>query len=139
MYVMNPNKYTFKKGWVRRFCKRHNLSVQRRKNKKKKSVYERLHIISNYHWWVIYQFQDPDNYNGKKDQYFDLNTIRNRKHRIPSGADEEDVPSDIENGDDSSESNSEESSEISSSTDRSTSEESSSTTLEDDSSDESES
>ena len=102
-------------------------------------MYERLHLISNYHWWLIYQFQDPDNYNGKKNQYFDLNTIRNRKHKVPSGADE-DVPSDVEeNGDDSSESNSEESSEISSSTDRSTSEESSSTTLEDDSSDESES
>ena len=36
LYVMNPNKYNFKKGWVTRFCKRHNLSVQRRKNKKKK-------------------------------------------------------------------------------------------------------
>ena len=125
---------------MRRFCKRHNLSVQRRKHKKKKSVYQRLYIISNFHWWLIYQFQDPDNYNGKKNQYFDLNTIRNRKHKIPSGADEEDVPSDVEeNGDDSSESNSEESSEISSSTDRSTSEESSSTTLDDDSSEESES
>ena len=36
------------------FCRRFHISVQQKTNNKAKSVYERIHKIKNYHYYVIY-------------------------------------------------------------------------------------
>ena len=65
-----PHKHKFRATWVSRFCKRWKLSVQKLRNRKTKSAYERMHQIQNYHHWLIYDFQNPENFKGV-DGYFD--------------------------------------------------------------------
>ena len=63
----DPNRHKFKDAWVRRFCRRWNISLRKKSNAKCKSVFERLHQVKNYDWWLIYKFQNPDNFD---DPYF---------------------------------------------------------------------
>ena len=49
----------FGTAWVRRFCKRWNISLRKKANAKCKSVFQRLHQAKNYDKWLIYHFQDP--------------------------------------------------------------------------------
>ena len=63
----DPEKHKFKSSWVRRFCKMHSLLLRRKNNVKCSSAFERIHTISNYDHWLIYQWQDPENYD---DPYF---------------------------------------------------------------------
>ena len=37
-------------------------SRRRRTNRKKKDLFERLHLIRNYHWWTVYEFSKSSNY-----------------------------------------------------------------------------
>ena len=48
------NLFTCK--WARGFCKRYRISNQRMTNNKAKSILEKIHLVSNYHQWLIYQF-----------------------------------------------------------------------------------
>ena len=61
----DPTKHKFKNSWVRRFCRRKNISLRKKGNKKCSSVYERLHQIKNYDHFLIYQMQDPSNWDDK--------------------------------------------------------------------------
>ena len=47
--------------------RRWNISLRKKSNAKCKSVFERLHQVKNYDWWLIYKFQNPDNFD---DPYF---------------------------------------------------------------------
>ena len=67
----DPNKHKFKTAWVRRFCKRHSRSLQKRSNIKCSTVFERKHQVEKYDKWLIYNWQDPDNYDEK---YFSYET-----------------------------------------------------------------
>ena len=58
----DPEKHKLKKSWAFRFCKRFKLSRRRRTNRKKKDLFERLHLIRNYHWWTVYEFSKRSNY-----------------------------------------------------------------------------
>ena len=58
----DPNKHKFTNSWCARFCKRWNISRRRRTNTKKRDLFERLHLIRNYHWWIQYQFANPKNW-----------------------------------------------------------------------------
>ena len=58
----DPNKHKFQNSWCARFCKRWNISRRRRTNTKKRDLFERLHLIRNYHWWIQYQFANPKNW-----------------------------------------------------------------------------
>ena len=40
-----------------KFCKRFRISVQKKTNNKSKSVYERIHKVQNYHYYVIYMLE----------------------------------------------------------------------------------
>ena len=51
----DPEKCTFSDNWKVKFCKRWRISVQKKTNNKSKSVYERIHKVSNYHWYAIYK------------------------------------------------------------------------------------
>ena len=50
----DKEKHKFTDPWVRAFCKRWGISSQRRTNKKNKSVLERIHLISNFLYYIIY-------------------------------------------------------------------------------------
>ena len=52
-----PNKEKFKASnrWVQGFNKRFGITLQRKTNKKSKSLTERLPKIKNFHWYAIYQ------------------------------------------------------------------------------------
>ena len=78
-------------AWVRRFCKRHSISLQKRSNIKCSTVFERKHQIENYDKWLIYHFQDPDNYDEK---YFSYETYVLKE--IPNDSADED-PEEHEN------------------------------------------
>ena len=41
--------------------------LRKKSNAKCKSVFERLHQVKNYDWWLIYKFQNPGNFD---DPYF---------------------------------------------------------------------
>ena len=63
-WVQFGGRHKFKDAWVRRFCRRWNISLRKKSNAKCKSVFERLHQVKNYDWWLIYKFQNPDNFDG---------------------------------------------------------------------------
>ena len=52
----------FRSSWVRRWCRRWKVSLQKRTNRKSATFYNRLHIINAYHRKLIYQVQDPNNF-----------------------------------------------------------------------------
>ena len=39
---------------------RHHLSIRKRTNKKKQSIFEKLHKIKNYHHYCIYELADDE-------------------------------------------------------------------------------
>jgi hypothetical protein len=47
--------------WLSSFMKENKISIQRRTNKKAKSIYQKLHKVSNYHTFVVYQMANPNN------------------------------------------------------------------------------
>ena len=49
------------KKWLNGFMKEYRISLQRRTNKKAKSIYQKLHKISNYHTFVVYEMANPNN------------------------------------------------------------------------------
>ena len=52
----DPNKPNqFGSRWRTNFCKRWKISSQKKTNSKSKSVYERIHKVRNYHYYVIYK------------------------------------------------------------------------------------
>ena len=57
-YTSTKNK--FKEHWVKKYMKRHQLSIRRKTNIKKKSIWERLHKIENYHHFCIYRVADAE-------------------------------------------------------------------------------
>ena len=54
----DPEKNKFGDCWKTKFCKRWRISVQKKTNDKSKSVYERIHKVSNYHYYAIYKAKD---------------------------------------------------------------------------------
>ena len=50
----DPKRHKFTNHWKDNFCRRFHISVQQKTNNKAKSVYERIHKIKNYHYYVIY-------------------------------------------------------------------------------------
>ena len=60
----DPGKIKIGTGWLHRYCKRWKLSRRRRTNNKKHDLFERLHLIRRFHWWSVYEFSNPSNYNG---------------------------------------------------------------------------
>ena len=54
----DPEKDKFKHRWVQKFMKRKKLSVRKATNKKKKSIWERLHKIHNFHHFCVYELAD---------------------------------------------------------------------------------
>ena len=46
------NKFTNR--WCRAYCKRWKISCQRKTNKKSKSAIERIHLVSNFLYYIIY-------------------------------------------------------------------------------------
>ena len=57
-------------GWTYRFCKRHKITLQKRTNRKSKTIYERLHLIQKYHRKLIYDFQNLENFGNPENQAF---------------------------------------------------------------------
>lgn len=57
----DPTIHKFEQNWCIGFCKRKNISLQRKTNSKSRSIYEKLHRISSYHTWLIYMMADPKN------------------------------------------------------------------------------
>ena len=47
----DPDIHKFGTAWVRRFCKRWQISLRKKNNSKCKSVFERLHQVKNYDKW----------------------------------------------------------------------------------------
>ena len=45
----------FGKHWVHTYMDKKGLSIRRRTNKKKTSVFERMHKIQGFRWWSVYQ------------------------------------------------------------------------------------
>ena len=54
------NKSHFSQQWVDKFQSRHGLSIRRRTNKKKTSVFERLHTIHGFHAYCQYDMVFDD-------------------------------------------------------------------------------
>ena len=50
----DPTKDKFGNKWKHNFCRRWEISFQRRTNKKCHSIFERLHMIKNYQFYTIY-------------------------------------------------------------------------------------
>ena len=46
--------------WVQGFMGRHKISVQRKTNTKAHSIYEKIHLIKNYHYFCIYMQATKD-------------------------------------------------------------------------------
>jgi len=55
-YDKTKNKFT--QSWVKGYMKRKNLSIRRKTNRKKTTIWEKIHKIENYHWFVIYKMAD---------------------------------------------------------------------------------
>ena len=51
----DPEKDKFTQRWKVNYCRRFKISVQRKTNRKSKCVWERIHLVMNYHWYTIYQ------------------------------------------------------------------------------------
>ena len=51
----DPTKDKFGSRWVRKFMKRKGLSVRKKTNFKKLSIWDRLHKVHNYHHFAIYR------------------------------------------------------------------------------------
>jgi len=54
----DPLKNKFGCHWVNLYMFRHHLSIRRKTNKKKTSVFQRLHKIKNYHYFCVYMLAD---------------------------------------------------------------------------------
>ncbi len=50
----DPKVNKFRNHWKDNFCHRWKISFQVKTNKKAKSIHERIHLIKNYHYYVIY-------------------------------------------------------------------------------------
>ena len=51
----NQESFAASNKWVRMFCERNGISMQKKTNKKSKSIEERLPKIKRFHWWAQYQ------------------------------------------------------------------------------------
>lgn len=58
----NPSRHIFTNKWARGFRKRKGISLQKRTNNKAKSLLEKIHLIQNYHQWLIYSFPNEEPY-----------------------------------------------------------------------------
>ena len=56
----NQEKHKFGKHWCYNFLDRKGLSIRRKTNKKKLSIFEKLHKIKNYHHYCVYELVDDD-------------------------------------------------------------------------------
>ena len=54
----DPKKHKFGQHWVANMMKRDGLSVRRPTNRKKASVFTRLHKVHNYHHYSQYELAD---------------------------------------------------------------------------------
>ena len=45
----DPAKHKFTDMWLKGFLKRFEISLQRRSNKKNKNLWQRIHLVSNFH------------------------------------------------------------------------------------------
>ena len=54
----DPQKHKFGDCWCNNFLDRKGLSVRRRTNKKKTSVFQRLHKINNYKYYTVFKLAD---------------------------------------------------------------------------------
>ena len=50
----DKEKHKFTNRWARAFCKRWGISSQRRTNIKSKSALEKIHLVSNFLYYIIY-------------------------------------------------------------------------------------
>ena len=53
----DPKKNKFLNAWLKIFCKRFQISSQKQTNNKNHSVYERIHQVKNYHYYVVYKLR----------------------------------------------------------------------------------
>ena len=58
----DPNKSHCRNSWARRFARRFRISLQRRSNKKCHTIYEKIHLVKNYHYFLLYKVQDPNKF-----------------------------------------------------------------------------
>ena len=56
----DPAKHKCTKHWVHNFLIRHDLSIRKKTNKKKQSIFEKLHKVKNYHHYSIYDLADDE-------------------------------------------------------------------------------
>ena len=56
----DPQKHKFLKHWCYNFLDRKGLSIRRKTNKKKVSIFEKLHKIKNYHHFTVFELADAD-------------------------------------------------------------------------------
>jgi hypothetical protein len=56
----DPSKYNFGCNWASAFMTRHHLAIRRKTNKKKTSIFHRLHKIKNYHFYCVFKLADSD-------------------------------------------------------------------------------
>ena len=54
----DPKKNKFTQTWVKKFMQREGLSVRRATNRKKTTIWEKIHKVENYHWYVLYKMTD---------------------------------------------------------------------------------
>ena len=54
----DPTKDKFTQMWVKKFMKIKKLSIRRKTNRKKTTIWQKIHKIENYHWFVIYKMAD---------------------------------------------------------------------------------
>ena len=52
----DPTAHKFTNMWSACFCKRWQISCQRKTNKKSKSALERVHLVANFHYYAIYKY-----------------------------------------------------------------------------------
>ena len=90
--VYDEAKHKFRTGWTYRFCKRWDLSSQRKTKKNRHSIWKRYHKIQNYLYWLIYllpiqppaESEDADKHFGDGQMIQDRNL--RQEHYVPKSA-----------------------------------------------------
>ena len=56
----DPTKDKFSQTWCRKFMRRKGFSMRKAANKKKKTIWQRMHKIQNFHHFAIYRLPNLD-------------------------------------------------------------------------------
>ena len=82
----------FGSSWARRFCLRWKISLQRKTTKKTVHYFERLHDINAHHRKLLYELQDPKNFeeeNSTRPSWSNVDWYVNN-HRDPNPGNDDD-------------------------------------------------